>query len=194
MIEIKRASQLENSREILGEIYADAFQEELVYFSKNKETLAKGFQHMFNLNHFYIALYDGVPAGMISCVSNEQSVRLEKMMFRKHFGFVKSFFTFKIIKKEFEKIAKVLDDEASIEFVGVKNEFQGKGIASFMLDYVLKLPEYSSFLIADVADTNLPAVKLYKKKGFIEIERVKDKHPKTTGINYRLSFRKHDNN
>ncbi len=190
MIEIKRASQLQNGREILGKIYSDAFQQDLAYFSKNKETLAKGFEHMFNLDCFYIALLNGTPAGMIACQSNQQSVRLNKNEFRKHFGFFKTFFTFKMIQKEFENTTKVLDKEASIEFIGVKNEFHRKGIASYMLRYVLKLPEYSSFLIMDVADTNLGAIKLYLKLGFVETARIKEKHPKITGINYRLNFRK----
>lgn len=63
---------------------------------------------------------------MIACVSNEQSVKLNKKIFRKHFGFLKTIFGFKRISQEFEKIIKVLENEASIEFVGVKKEYQGK--------------------------------------------------------------------
>lgn len=49
MIEIIKASQVKGSRKLLGEIYASAFKNDLIYFSIDEEKTIKAFKYMFNL-------------------------------------------------------------------------------------------------------------------------------------------------
>jgi len=62
---------------------------------------------------------------------------------------------------------------------------RGKGIASSQIKHFLAKPEYNGFIL-EMADTNTTAVELYKRLGFVEFQRVKDKHSEVSSMNYNI--------
>ena len=95
-------------RKQMGEIFAEGFTQWLVFFSKDKNIIAKAFAHMFILDQFYVAIANGEIAGVTACTDGKTlSVRLNKKELRKHLGFFKGSMAGIFLKKEFEAALKI---------------------------------------------------------------------------------------
>ena len=189
-----RADKLDiDVRNQMSQIFAEGFTQWLEYFSKDKNVIAKAFAHMFVLEQFYVAIVENKIAGMVACTDCKTlSVRLNKRELRKYLGVVKGSVAGIVLKKEFESLFKNPPaDTGSIEYVGTVSEFRGKGVASQIIKYIFDNTPYSEYLIEEVADTNIPAINLYKKIGFEEYKRipVPQKNAKKIGINHFISLK-----
>lgn len=177
----------------MSEIFAEGFTQWLGYFSKDKSIIAKAFAHMFVLDQFYIAVTDNKIVGMVACTDcRTLSVRLNKKELKKYLGFFKGSIATIVLKKEFESpFENPSPETGSIEYVGTASEFRGKGVASQIIRHIIKNMTYRQYLIQEVADTNTPAINLYKKLGFVEYNRlpVPQKRAKKIGINNFISLK-----
>ncbi|MCM3782310.1 GNAT family N-acetyltransferase [Neobacillus mesonae] len=194
MLKVVRADQAEfDVREGISKIFAEGFTQWLGFFSKDPLKISAAFAHMFTLDQFYVALYNGQVVGMAACTDGTSlSVKLNKKELRKHLGFYKGTLASIFLKKEFETpFSQPLNGAGSIEFVGTADEFRGRGVASHLILYILEHTSHDTYLIEEVADTNIPAMKLYSKLGFKEYKRklFPIKLAKKIGINYNVSFR-----
>ena len=190
---VTRADKLDlDVRFQMSEIFAEGFTQWLGYFSKDKNKIAKAFAHMFVLDQFYVAAVNNKIAGMAACTDCKTlSVVLNKKELRKHLGFIKGSIAGVVLKKEFESPFKNPSLETgSIEFVGTAAEFRGKGVASQIISHIIRNTTYRAYLINEVADTNTPAMNLYKKLGFKEHKRipVPQKRAGKIGINNFISL------
>ncbi|WP_332698122.1 GNAT family N-acetyltransferase [Halalkalibacter lacteus] len=177
----------------MSEIFTEGFSQWLGYFSKDKNKIAKAFAHMFVLNQFYVAITNDKVAGMTACTDGKTlSVRLNKKELRKHLGFFKGSMAGIFLKKEFESLFENFPpNTGSIEFVGTASEFRGQGVASQIIQHIFENTPYKEYVIEEVADTNTPAMRLYKKLGFEEYKRkpLPKKIAKKNGINNLLSLK-----
>ena len=177
----------------MSEIFAEGFTQWLVFFSKDKNIIAKAFAHMFVLDQFYIAIANDKVAGVTACTDGKtSSVRLNKKELRKHLGFFKGSMAGIFLKKEFEApFENSPPNTGSIEFVGTAPEFRGQGVASQIIQHIFENTTYNNYVIEEVADTNTPAMNLYKKLGFEEYKRkaIPQKVAKKIGINNFLSLK-----
>lgn len=177
----------------MSEIFAEGFTQWLGFFSKDKNKIAKAFAHMFVLDQFYVAVTENKIAGMVACTDcRTLSVRLNKNELRKYLGFFKGSIAAIFLKKEFESpFENPTSETGSIEFVGISTEFRGKGVASQIIIHIIKNTAYREYLIKEVADTNTPAMNLYKKLGFEEYNRipVPPKRAEIIGINNFVSLK-----
>ena len=194
MFNIIRADKANgNIREQISFIFAEGFSKWLTYFSKEEEILARAFAHMFILNQFYIALDGSKVVGFAACTDcNTQSVKLDCKELRKHLGFFKGIIASIVLKKEFTtSFDEKQTNSGSIEFVGTSSEYRGKGIASMIIKYILENTPFNTYFIQEVADTNIPAMSLYKKLGFIEYrsKQVPNHESEKIGINRLVSFK-----
>ncbi|WP_029192493.1 GNAT family N-acetyltransferase [Paenibacillus harenae] len=194
MFTVIKADQTDiDARSQISEIFADGFTQWLGYFSKDRNKIAKAFAHMFVLNQFYIALADRKVAAMAACTDGTaMSVRLHTKQLIKHLGFFKGNLAGFFLKREFEGLLdNPTRDKCSIEFVGTALEFRGRGAASHLISHILDHTAYKEYLIEEVADTNIPAMKLYQKLGFKEYKRktIPKKLAEKNGINHLLSLK-----
>ncbi|WP_084786724.1 GNAT family N-acetyltransferase [Bacillus tuaregi] len=180
-------------RKQMSEIFAEGFTQWLGYFSKDKDIIAKAFAHMFVLEQFYVAMVHDKVAGMTALTDgNVLSIRLNKTELRKHLGFFKGSIAGVVLKKEFEApFENFPPHTGSIEFVGTATEFRGQGVATQIIQHIIEHTPYTDFVIEEVADTNIPAMKLYEKMGFVEYKRKSfpEKVAKRNGINHLLSLK-----
>ncbi|MFK0521847.1 GNAT family N-acetyltransferase [Paenibacillus illinoisensis] len=194
MFQVVRADQAEfDVRQGISKIFADGFTQWLGFFSKDPRKIADTFAHMFVLDQFYVALNDKEVVGMVACTDGtSHSVKMDKKELRKHLGFYKGTMAAIFLKKEFEApFVQPSNEVGSIEFVGTANEFRGQGVASQLILHIIKHTHYEVYLIEEVADTNIPAIKMYSKLGFEEYKRrpIPNKRAKRIGINYIVSLR-----
>lgn len=193
---ITKADKIDKDIDVRGkmaQIFAEGFAQWLGYFSKDKYILAKAFSHMFVLNQFYVAIENNKVAGMAACTDGKSlSVQLNKKELRKHLGFFKGSIAGIALKKEFEAPYENFPAyTGSIEFVGTASEFRGEGTATQIIQYIIENTPYHDYLIEEVADTNIPAMRLYEKLGFEEYKRkpIPEKVAKRNGINNLLSLK-----
>lgn len=180
-------------RKQMAEIFAEGFTQWLGYFSKDKNIIANAFAHMFILKQFYVAIASGEIAGVAACTDGRTfSVRLNTKELRKHLGFFKGSIAGIFLKKEFEAPYKNFPpNTGSIEFVGTAPKFRGQGVASQIIQHIIENTPYIDYVIDEVADTNIPAMRLYEKLGFEEYNRkpMPEKIAKKNGINNLLSLK-----
>lgn len=180
-------------RNHMAEIFAEGFTQWLGYFSKDKNIISKAFAHMFVLDQFYVAIANGEVAGVTACTDGKTfSVKLNPKELRKHLGFFKGSMAGIFLKKEFEAPYENFPPNAgSIEFVGTAQKFRGQGIASQIIQHIIENTPYNDYVIDEVADTNIPAMRLYEKLGFEEYRRkpMPEKIAKKNGINNLLSLK-----
>jgi ribosomal protein S18 acetylase RimI-like enzyme len=177
----------------MSEIFAEGFTQWLIFFSKDKNKIAKAFAHMFVLDQFYVAINGNKVAAMAACTDCATlSVKLDKKELRKYLGFYKGSLAGIFLKKEFENpFENPPSDTGSIEFVGTHPDFRGQGAASQVIRHIISNTPYQEYMIAEVADTNTPAMKLYEKMGFIEYKRtpVPFMRAKKIGINNFIALK-----
>lgn len=194
MINVVRADLAQcDARRGIAEIFAEGFTQWLGYFSKDPRKIAAAFAHIFVLDQFYVALNNGRVVGMAACTDGtSMSVRLDKKELRKHLGLYKGTLASIFLKKEFETpFVQPSPGTGSIEFVGTAAESRGQGIATQMIRHIVEQTPFETYLIEEVADTNLPAMKLYRKLGFEEYKRkpIPPNRAKKIGINDLVSLR-----
>lgn len=80
--------------------------------------------------------------------------------------------------------ASSVQDESDIIVIAVLKEFRGQGIGSMLLEaLIMELKNRNiNKLFLDVNETNIPAIKLYKKFGFVEISKRKNYYGKNAAI------------
>ncbi len=191
---IVRADKVDfDVRKQMSEIFSEGFSQWLVFFSKDKNKIAKAFAHMFVLNQFYVAIAHNKIAGMTACTDGtDRSVILNNKELRKHLGFFKGGLAGIFLKNEFEAPFEELPpNTGSIEFVGTASEFRGQGAASQIIKHIIENTPYNDYVIEEVADTNTPAINLYNKLGFEEYKRksIPEMRAKKIGINHFLSLK-----
>jgi ribosomal protein S18 acetylase RimI-like enzyme len=190
-MEIKRAVDIGgNIQEIISEIFVDAYEKDLKYFSKDKERLKKALTHMFVPEYFFMAIIDNEIAGMAVCIDKDCfCTKHDRKTLVKYLGLYKGMSANIMFKHYFCKYPKYpieLDEKtASVEFVATRAKFRKKGVASAIMNHLFNLPEYKNYIL-EVADTNTSAFELYKKLGYkeelrIELGAIARKY---TGINY----------
>lgn len=191
---IVKADQTDlDARTQMSEIFAEGFTQWLGFFSKDKKVIAKAFAHMFILDQFFVAIANGKIAGVTACTDGtKKSVSLNDKELRKHLGFFKGSMAAIFLKKEFEApYENFPPNTGSIEFVGTAPQFRGQGVASQIIKYIIENTSYNDYVIDEVADTNIPAMRLYEKLGFEEYRRksIPEKMAKKNGINNLLSLK-----
>lgn len=174
MFEVIKADQANfDARSQMAQIFAEGFTQWLVFFSKDSGQIAKAFAHMFQLDQFYIALSGDRVAAMAFCTTGtDLPVRLDAIPLRQHLGWFKGTLASLLLKKEFEaKPDPANHDKGSIGFVGTALDFRGQGAALYLLTHILTYTSFDEYVIEEVADNNLPAMRLYEKLGFREYKR-----------------------
>jgi ribosomal protein S18 acetylase RimI-like enzyme len=188
-MEIKLAKDFDGDiRENICELFVEAFGKDLEIISKDANKLVKAFSHMFVLDYFYIGVIDNEIAGMMACVDKEHFCTDHNgKIFIKNLGLVKGLLANMIFKKYFNKYPKYpveIDNKTgSIEFVATNKKYRRTGVAKEIMEYIFSLRLYENYIL-EVADTNERAFNLYRKLGYREVHRIKQKYAKRIGINY----------
>lgn len=174
---------------VISRIFASSFYQWFEYFSKDIDELALAFENSFVLDKFYFIKEINVICGMTACNDgNSSSIKLVKKDLIENLGFVKGNIANIVLKKELEKHTypfEITKNTMFIEYVAVDSNFRNKGVASKLISHIITNTNCNEFIL-EVADTNVAAVNLYKKIGFVEFLSIPHKHSKQSGINNML--------
>jgi ribosomal protein S18 acetylase RimI-like enzyme len=166
---------------------AYSFEREFSMLIKDMERVAKAFEEGIDASRFFVAEQNGEVVGMIACTDcTGRAVSLDRRSFITHWGLLRGLIGYMVMKPEFMFPLPYPVTTGYIEFVGVLKRARGKGLAKAMLKEIIEQhPQYDEFIL-DVTDVNIPAQKSYQDFGFIEFERVPEKHSKQKGFNSKI--------
>jgi ribosomal protein S18 acetylase RimI-like enzyme len=167
-MEIKRAAEFgDNIREKLGELYVNAFYDDVLkYFSRNKTKLIKIFACGFLLEYFYVAIIDNEITGMVACMGKgEVCIKLDLKTIVKYIGLFRGLIINYWLKQFLKGFPDLDKKTALIEYLAVDTKHLRKGIASTLIKSLFTLTEYKNYIL-EVIGTNKKAIKLYNKLGF----------------------------
>ena len=190
-MEIRKATELD--RNDIAFIYADAFSEDWKQLSTDIEKMTRALRNGHILNNYIVAVCDERVVAFIALVTDEvRAFHIPLKDFQKEFGFFKGYMVGMAMKNDMEKQIPLDKGMAYIDIIGVCKDYQHKGIASSLIDYVFNNYEYSSYLLS-VTNINKKAIACYRKKDFKEVRREKVKYPKQRGFSEYLYMVYHVN-
>jgi ribosomal protein S18 acetylase RimI-like enzyme len=170
---IRRATDIDPSyREQIVEILIDAFYDtKLSYLSSSKSRLIRAYGESFNFDYIFVAMIEDEIVGAITLVPmGETSMILNRKNVIKNLGFVKGNLVC-FVRKYLLKLPFQIDSSTgNIEFLATSEKFRGQGVATVLLRHIIENSFFEHYIL-DVADTNISAIKLYKKLGFREFKR-----------------------
>jgi ribosomal protein S18 acetylase RimI-like enzyme len=192
MVVVKRGDELgEGYRRRITEVYVRSFAEDFAAFSRDTDKFADAFEHMLLLERFYIALVDGEPAGLASLTEGEQTLFAPRWRdIRRHLGLARGLVCYVVIRSWFMRAFDgARPGLAEIGFVATEPAYQGRGVATALLDRLLAQPGYDEYVLEDIKDTNAPALGLYAKLGFTVYKRRKVRFARRAGFSELVSMK-----
>jgi len=190
--EFKKASEISvNVRPMMSEIFVQGWYKDLQMFSKDKRKLQRTFEHLFNLDDFYVAWGDEKMLGFVAVNDRKNQRRVQtfdRREFRKHLGFFKGSFACWAMKREMNKEYpfEIPNGTGVVEFVATAESARGQGIAKKLIAHAMERESYDRYIL-EVVDGNIGAIKLYERLGFSEFTRAKSPYPpKHTGFEYMI--------
>ncbi|MGU7777618.1 GNAT family N-acetyltransferase [Streptococcus suis] len=175
MEKIRKAG--ENDKKDVIDCILDAFQKDFSGFINNVgiEKVRNFLEDILNIDCFYIieSEQELIGAMALSDINGRVAYNIKKSA-QKHFGFLMGWLIYIVNFREFEINHCESNDTGFIEFVAIKQKFQGKGHAPLLIKNVMNEKKCKKYLL-DVVDTNLSAIKCYSRMGFSEVKREKTK-------------------
>lgn len=193
MIKVERMDNIQKEgRDISTEvamIFVDSYYNDLTFLSRNKEKLVLIFKEAFIPQTFYIALMDDQVAGILACANNKtRALKIPKEQIIKNIGFVRGSLMYMFLQREFHTPLAYDDYTAYIESVATHPRARGKGVATKLLEYIIKNLSYQEFRLT-VKDTNKSALTIYNRLGFKEFDNLKAGFFEKKWYNYKLYMR-----
>lgn len=183
-MKIRKAT--ESDRSDIAFVYADAFSNDWKQLSTDTRKVARALKNGHVLNNYIVAVCDDKVIAFLALVTDKiRAYNIPLKNFQKEFGFFKGYMVGMAMKSEMEKEIEMDIDTAYIDIIGVCKEYQHKGVASSLIDYVFNNYDYSSYLLS-VTNINSKAIECYRKIGFKEVRREKVKYPKQRGFSEYL--------
>jgi len=179
-----------NVRKQMSEIFVEGFYGWLKYFGKDKTRLAKAFEHIFDLDRFYVAISteNKENAEIVSiCAANHGEtppILLNAAILKSHLGFIKGWLADKMLNEHLIRKVypfEIAKDCGIIEYVATNPKYRGRGIAKALIKYSMDNSDYKKFIL-EVADNNANAIAFYEKLGFTEFARLPEHGARFSGV------------
>ncbi|BAB04707.1 GNAT family N-acetyltransferase [Halalkalibacterium halodurans] len=173
-------------RQQTAAVFVDGYFQDLSFLSKDRKKLIDAFAQMICSDVFYLATLDEEIVGILACSSNQmRAMSIDQTILRQSFGYVKGSIAYHFMKDELNKQLPYDHDTGYIECVATTKKARGKGVSTTLFRYVLENAPYQHYVL-EVVDTNENAYRLYKKLGFTEFERKKERFSKLKGFKERI--------
>lgn len=186
-ITIKAMTDYKNNiRQEVCNIFIDAYYEQLKAITNSKEILNNLFISAFQKEFFYIAELNHEIVGILACTTNKKrAMIINKSTFQKNLGLIKGSLFYFFLKSDFNRELPYPIEVGYIECIATKPSARGKGVATTLLQEVIKHLLIKQYYL-EVVDTNQNALRIYRKLGFYEIYRKKTRFSKIKGSSEKI--------
>lgn len=186
MEKVRRA--LETDRKEIVDCILDAFDKLFSDFIKSvgRNKVQKFLEETLQVDRFFLIENEQEIIGTlaISDIKGRAICGSEKVA-QRVFGPMIGWILYRVHFKEFEIDHCGSKNMGYIEFVAIKQKFQGRGLASVLMKRVISETDHEGYLL-DVVDTNIPAIRCYSRLGFREIKREKVRFSKQKGFKQKI--------
>ena len=180
----------ERDRRGIAETIVAAFWDQLGHLVNDQEAVIRLLADFIIPEHFYAAAdpeSNRVLGAFSFADEHGYAFRLDESAMKRTFGFVKGSIASAVLKDEFYRPAVFGPGQAHIDFVAVRADQQGQGLAKRMLGAFLQEKRYQLYTL-EVVEGNERAISLYLQLGFVQTGRQPEKRARLLGFSFRYTL------
>ncbi|MGP0587394.1 GNAT family N-acetyltransferase [Paenibacillus timonensis] len=171
-------------------IFVEGFYDMLRFFSTDPVKLAKALEHALVKEQIFVAMEGEKVLGIFAySVGQKRPFRFNLTVLRHTLGWIKGGLFYHFVRQELGKPLGLADRQCYFEAVATAKEARGRGVASLLNNELISRLGYEDYIL-EVVDTNIAAIRLYEKLGYVEFRRKPQRwFRKQSGFNARIYMR-----
>lgn len=158
----------------ISTLFVECFYDVFKSFNVGKHKLVKAFEHIFDIDKFYVVLLDNEVVAIGAVSDGSSTIKFNKFKLCFYLGLQEGKRIYKYLKTVLEEKDYAFEMDSLcglLEYIGVKEEYRNKGIGSTLVNHIIHDNNYIRY-IAKVGDTN-KALSLFERIGFEEFDKQK---------------------
>jgi 8-oxo-dGTP diphosphatase len=185
---------VESDRADIASVIVEAYRREFSALSRNMDKITAALTPAIEIGRFFVADRGGDRGadrdadviGAIACTDHTgRAMRVRAADWRRHLGLVRGGVAARILAAQWMSRLDYPAETGYIEFVAVAERARRQGIATKLVEGVIAQTPYIDFEL-EVTDVNVPARDCYRKIGFVDVNRKKEKFGRFKGFHERI--------
>ena len=183
-LRVRRA--VASDRPAIASVIAHAYRHEFSTLSRNMDSITAALTPGVEVGRFFVADRGGDVIGAVACTDHTgRAMRVTAADWRRHLGLVRGELAARILAPQWMSRLDYPPGTGYIEFVAVAERARRQGIATQLVEGVIAHTHYTDFEL-EVTDVNTPARDCYRKIGFVDGKRKKEKFARIKGFRERI--------
>ncbi|PXX08915.1 acetyltransferase (GNAT) family protein [Mycolicibacterium moriokaense] len=181
---VRRA--VEADRAGIAAVVVEAYRREFSTLSRKVDTITAVLTPAVEVDRFFVADGGGDVIGAVACTDRTgRAMRVLAADWRSNLGLVRGTVAARILAPQWISQLDYPDDTGYIEFVAVAERARRQGIATRLIEGVIAQTRYTNFEL-EVTDVNVAARDCYRRVGFVDVNRKKEKFGRIKGFRERI--------
>jgi 8-oxo-dGTP diphosphatase len=186
-VTVRRAA--ESDQPGIASVIVEAYRREFSTLSHNMDNIVAALTPAVDIDRFFVADRGGEIIGAIACTDyTGRAMRVQAADWRRHLGIVRGALASRILARQWMSPLDYPATTGYIEFVAVAERARRQGLATKLVEGVIAQTPYMDFEL-EVTDANTPARDCYRKVGFVDVRRKKEKLGRIKGFRERIYMR-----
>ena len=177
---------VESDRADIASVIVEAYAREFSALSRNMDKITAALTPTIEVGRFFVAERGADVIGAIACTDHTgRAMRVRAADWRRHLGLVRGQVAARILARQWMSRLDLPAETGYLEFVAVAERARRQGIATELVEGVIAQTPYIDFEL-EVTDVNVPARECYRKIGFVDVNRKKEKFGRFKGFRERI--------
>jgi 8-oxo-dGTP diphosphatase len=186
-VAVRRA--VEADRAGIVAVIVEAYRREFSALSRNMDNIAAVLTPAVEVDRFFVADCGGDVIGATACTDRTgRAMGVRAADWRRHLGLVRGELAARILAPQWASQLDYPNATGYIEFVAVAERVRRQGVATKLVEGVITQAGYTDFEL-EVTDVNVAARDCYRKIGFVDVKRKKEKFGRFKGFRERIHMR-----
>ena len=180
---------VESDRAAIASVIVEAYRREFATLSRDPDKLTAALTPAVEVDRFFVADRDGDVVGAIACTDHTgRAMRVDGADWRRPLGYLRGTLAARILAAQWTSQLTYPPATGYIEFVAVAERARRQGIATKLVESVIASTRYTDFEL-EVTDVNMPARDCYRRIGFVDVRRQREKLARIKGFRERIYMR-----
>jgi 8-oxo-dGTP diphosphatase len=180
---------VESDRHAIASVIVEAYRHEFSTLSRNSDKITAALSPAVEVDRFFVADRNGDVVGAAACTDRTgRAMRIAAADWRRHLGTVRGALSARILAGQWMSRLDYPADTGYIEFVAVAERARRQAIATKLVEGVISHTPFTQFEL-EVTDVNTPARECYRRIGFVDVRRKKEKFGRIKGFRERIYMR-----
>ena len=177
---------VESDRMGIASVIVEAYRREFATLSRNVDKLTAALTPAVEIDRFFVADRDGDVIGAVACTDHTgRAMRVEPAPWRQQLGVLRGTVSVRILAAQWMSGLTYPASTGYLEFVAVAERARRQGVATRLVEGVIAQTAYLEFEL-EVTDVNAPARDCYRKIGFVDVRREREKFARIKGFRERI--------